>query len=64
LDFIYSTFPGGFEGEDDRVLVAKKEKTKLDLLKKEEETWRKKSRVTWLASGEKNTRFFMHMPTL
>jgi hypothetical protein len=42
LDILYSTFPGGFEGEDERNLVTEKEKRKLDLLKQEEETWRQK----------------------
>ena len=36
LDFLYTTFPGGFEGEDERNLVAEKEKRKSELLKKEE----------------------------
>lgn len=40
LDILYSTFPRGFEGEDERNLVAEKEKRKLDLLKQEEETRR------------------------
>jgi hypothetical protein len=39
-------------------LVAEKEKRKLDLLKKEEETRRQKIRVTWVASTERNTKFF------
>jgi hypothetical protein len=33
LDILYSDFPGGFEKEDEKVLVLEKEKRKLFLLK-------------------------------
>ena len=46
LENIYSALPGSFERDTNRVFVSKKERRKLQLLKKEEETWRKKGRVT------------------
>jgi hypothetical protein len=44
--------------DEDREMVAEKEKRKLELLKQDEETWRQKSIITWLNSGDKNTKFF------
>jgi hypothetical protein len=58
LDTLYSEFPGGFVQEDDKELVMEKEKMKFFLLRQEEETWRQKSRIKWLASGDWNTKFF------
>jgi hypothetical protein len=38
LDKLYTNFPGGFEKEEDKVLVLEKEKRKLVLLRQEEDT--------------------------
>jgi len=58
LDTLYSNFPRDFEKEEDKVLILEKEKRKLVILRHEEETWRQKSRLNWLASRDKNTKFF------
>jgi hypothetical protein len=44
--------------EIDKQLVLEKEKRKLVLLRQEEETWRQKSMVNWLATCDRNTKFF------
>jgi hypothetical protein len=45
MDELYLEFPGGFVEEKEKNLALDKEKRKRVLLKKEEETWRQKSRV-------------------
>jgi hypothetical protein len=42
LDTLYTDFTGGFEKEEDKVLVSEKEKRKLVLLRQVEETWRQR----------------------
>jgi len=58
LEELYVDNPGGFENDEDKEIVIGIEKRKLTLLRKEEETWRKKSRINWLAVGDRNTKFF------
>jgi hypothetical protein len=64
LENLYSSLPGGFEREDDRVLVVEKENRKMELLKQEEETWRQKSRVIGLLVEIGIQSFFIPMPTI
>jgi hypothetical protein len=58
LDELYSEFPGGFVEDKVKISVLDKEQRKMVLLKQEEETWRQKSRVNWLAAGDRNTKKF------
>jgi hypothetical protein len=61
LDTLYTDFPRGFEKEEEKLLVLEKEKRKLVLLSQEEETWRQKSRINWLAQETGILSFFMLM---
>jgi hypothetical protein len=58
LDISYSNHPGGFENEVEKELIATKEQRKMVLLRQEEETWGHKSRLNWVASSDRNTKFF------
>jgi len=58
LDNFYTNYPGGLEKEIDKVIVLELERRKLVLLRQEEETWRQKRRINWLASGDRNTKNF------
>jgi hypothetical protein len=45
-------------------LVLEKEKRKRELLKKDEETWRQKSMINWLASETRIQSFFMPLQNI
>jgi hypothetical protein len=58
LYILYIDFPKGFEKEEKKKLVLEREKRKMELLNQEEETWRQKRKINWLALGDGNTEFF------
>jgi hypothetical protein len=58
LDVFYDHHKSRLFSDRDFQHVKKLEETKVQILSIEEETWRLKSRVLGLSSGDKNTNFF------
>jgi hypothetical protein len=58
LNLISEEQGGGFDTTHAKLNLLKLEERRNRLLKEKKETWRLKSRVTWLKSGEENTKFF------
>jgi len=55
---IFTKNPLGLYTKEDKVLLSALEDKKIDILKREEEAWRLKSRAIWVRSGDQNTAFF------
>jgi hypothetical protein len=58
IDNIFSGCPSQIFSMEDREHLVFLENHKMEILILEEETWRLRSRATWLKSGDKNTNFF------
>jgi hypothetical protein len=58
LNLILEEWGGGFYTTHAKLNLLKLEERRNRLLKEKEETWRLKSRVTWLKSGDENKKFF------
>ena len=58
LCLIYEGIGGGYQTQVDKDTLVLLEKRRNSLLMDKEESWRLKSRATWLASGDENTKFF------
>ena len=58
LHLIYDGIGGGFQSQVDKDTLVSLEKRRNSILMDKEESWRLKSRATWLACGDDNTKFF------
>ena len=58
LRLIYEGNGGGLLSQDYKDTLVHLEKSRNSLLMDKEESWRLKSRATWLACGEDNTKNF------
>ena len=62
LRLIYDGIGGGFQSQVDKDTLVSLEKRRNSLLMDKEESWRLKSRATWLACGDDLIqKIFMHM---
>ena len=58
IDEWYTQNISGIVSREESLAIRSLEREKLRILKIEEESWRQKTRVTWLVAGDSNTRSF------